>query len=137
MKIKCKSCAFLICLALFGVEIVDAQERAAALIFGNFQKDIYRSVQALPGIANTDFSAKPHIKGGNPDETEVLLDNMPISEPFHLEELFDGAYSIINTEQVRHLKLFTGGFSAKYEVICLSSGLRYSARADSLFTIYK
>jgi len=84
------------------------------LASANFQKDIYRSVQALPGIANTDFSSKPHIKGGNPDETVVLLDNMPIFEPFHLEELFDGAYSIINTEQVRHLKLFTGGFSAKY-----------------------
>ncbi len=80
----------------------------------NFLKDVYRSVQVLPGIANTDFSSKPHIKGGNPDETAVFLDNMPIFEPFHLEELFDGAYSIINTEQVQRLKLFTGGFSAKY-----------------------
>jgi len=91
--------------------ILSAEEILAA---ANFQRDFYRSVQALPGVANTDFSAKPHIKGGHPDETEVLLDHMPISEPFHLEELFDGAYSIINTEQVQRLKLFTGGFSAKY-----------------------
>ncbi|MGH7493704.1 MAG: TonB-dependent receptor domain-containing protein [bacterium] len=80
----------------------------------NFQKDVYRSMQMLPGISNTDFSVKPHIKGGNPDETAVFLDNMPIYEPFHLEDLNDGAYSIISTEQVRHLKLLTGGFSAKY-----------------------
>ncbi len=93
------------------VHVLSSEEILAS---ANFLKDVYRSVQVLPGISNTDFSAKPHIKGGNPDETAVFLDNMPIFEPFHLEELFDGAYGIINTEQVRHLKLLTGGFSAKY-----------------------
>jgi len=32
-----------------------------------FTRDIYRSLQVLPGISNSVWSAKPHIKGGNPD----------------------------------------------------------------------
>ncbi|MCH8021458.1 carboxypeptidase-like regulatory domain-containing protein, partial [candidate division KSB1 bacterium] len=31
----------------------------------NFFKDVYRSIQILPGISNTDLSAKPRIKGGH------------------------------------------------------------------------
>lgn len=78
-----------------------------------FSKDVYRSLQVLPGVSNSEWSSKPYIKGGNPDETAILIDNFEIYEPFHLEEI-DGPFSIISSDLVKDMKLITGGFSAKY-----------------------
>ncbi|MBX7150466.1 TonB-dependent receptor [bacterium] len=78
-----------------------------------FSKDVYRSLQVLPGVSNSEWSSKPYIKGGNPDETSILIDNFEIYEPFHLEEI-DGPFSIISSDLVKDMKLITGGFSAKY-----------------------
>ncbi len=78
-----------------------------------FINDIYSSMRVLPGVESTDFRARPTIKGGHPNETAILLDNMEILEPYHLYEL-DGPAGIINSEAVRDIKLLTGGFSAKY-----------------------
>ena len=79
----------------------------------NMGKDIYRTLRTLPGVANTDYSAKARIRGGHSDETAVYLDNLLINEPFHLEEV-DGSFSIFNTDYVDELTLLTGGFSSKY-----------------------
>lgn len=79
----------------------------------NMSKDIYRTLRALPGVANNDYSAKARIRGGHSDETGVYLDHFLINEAFHLEEL-DGSFSIFNTDYVDELTVLTGGFSAKY-----------------------
>lgn len=80
---------------------------------GIFSKDVYRSLQTVPGVSNSEWSSKPHIKGGNPDEMAVLIDNLEIYEPFHLEEI-DGPYSVISSDLVKDMKLITGGFAPKY-----------------------
>ncbi|HYF67252.1 MAG TPA: TonB-dependent receptor [Ohtaekwangia sp.] len=79
----------------------------------NMGKDIYRTLRALPGIANNDFSAKARIRGGHSDESAVYLDHLLINEPFHLEEV-DGSFSIFNTDYVDELTVLTGGFSAQF-----------------------
>ncbi|NIR48115.1 TonB-dependent receptor [candidate division KSB1 bacterium] len=79
----------------------------------NFAKDIYRSMPIFPGISNTEFSARPSIKGGHPDETAMILDGMVLLEPYHIED-FDGPFGLINTDIVHNVKVATGGFSAKY-----------------------
>ena len=79
----------------------------------NMGKDIYRTLRALPGIANNDFSAKARVRGGHSDETAVYLDNFLINEAFHLDEV-DGTFSIFNTDYIDELKVLTGGFSARY-----------------------
>ena len=78
-----------------------------------FSKDVYRSLQVVPGVSNSEWSSKPHIKGGNPDEMAVIIDNLEIYEPFHLEEI-DGPYSVISSDLVKDMKLITGGFAPKY-----------------------
>lgn len=45
---------------------------------GIFSKDVYRSLQVVPGVSNSEWSSKPHIKGGNPDEMAVIIDNLEI-----------------------------------------------------------
>ncbi len=78
-----------------------------------FTRDIYRSLQILPGISHNEWSSKPHIKGGNPDETAVILDNLEIFEPFHLDEL-DGPFSLIGSDLVDEMTVLTGGFSSRH-----------------------
>ncbi len=80
---------------------------------GVFSKDVYRTLQTVPGISSSEWSSKPHIKGGNPDETAVIIDNLEIYEPFHLEEI-DGPYSVISSDLVKDMKVITGGFAPKY-----------------------
>jgi hypothetical protein len=79
----------------------------------NMGKDIYRTLRALPGIANNDFSAKARIRGGHSDETAVYLDNFLINDAFHLDEV-DGSFSIFNTDYIDELKVLTGGYNARY-----------------------
>ncbi|MEJ7643798.1 MAG: TonB-dependent receptor [Chryseolinea sp.] len=79
----------------------------------NLAKDIYRTLRAVPGIANSDFSAKARIRGGHSDETAVYLDNFLINEPFHLEEV-DGSFSIFNSDYIDEMTVLTGSFSPKY-----------------------
>lgn len=79
----------------------------------NLGKDIYRTMRALPGIANNDYSAKARIRGGHSDESAVYLDNFLINDAFHLEEV-DGSFSIFNTDYIDELKVLTGGFNARY-----------------------
>jgi outer membrane receptor for ferrienterochelin and colicin len=79
----------------------------------NAGKDIYRTLKALPGIANNDYSAKARIRGGHSEETGVYLDHFLINEPFHLEEV-DGSFSIFNTDYIEELNVLMGGFSARY-----------------------
>jgi hypothetical protein len=80
---------------------------------GIFTKDVYRSLQVVPGVSNSEWSSKPHIKGGSPDETAVLIDNLEIYEPFHLDEI-DGPFSVINSDLVKDMKMLTGGFAPKF-----------------------
>ena len=102
--------------SVFEISTIEAPlilSKAEILHSPNIGKDIYRTLRALPGVANNDFSAKARIRGGHSDETAVYLDNLLINDPFHLEEV-DGSFSIFNTDYVNELTLLTGGFSAKY-----------------------
>lgn len=79
----------------------------------NFAKDVCRTLRTLPGVGNSDFSAKPRIRGGHSEETAIYLDNFQINEPFHLEEV-DGTFSIFNTDYIERIKVLPGAFPARY-----------------------
>ncbi len=79
----------------------------------NFGKDVFRSLQVIPSIASTDWSSRLHVRGGNPDETAFLLDNMVLHDPYHLDEL-DGPFGVVNTEIIKDIAVVPGGHSARY-----------------------
>jgi len=104
-----------------GIIQISSKEAAANILTSrevlsspNFIKDINRSIQVLPSVVSTDVRARPNIRGGNPDETAVFLDNMELLEPYHLIDSYDGPSGLVNTEVAKDIKLITGGFSAKY-----------------------
>jgi hypothetical protein len=75
------------------------------------QDDVFRSLQALPGIVSTsDFSTNLYVRGGNADQNLVLLDGASIYNPGHLA----GVFSVFDPDAINSIELLTGGFPAEF-----------------------
>ncbi|MCS6917828.1 MAG: TonB-dependent receptor [Chitinophagales bacterium] len=73
--------------------------------------DLAQYLQVLPGVIFTgDQGGELYIRGGSPIQNKVLLDGMTIYNPFHSIGLF----SVFETDIIRSVNVFTGGFSAEY-----------------------
>ena len=75
------------------------------------ESDVLRAVALLPGVsARNDYSAGFNVRGGESDQNLILLDGIPIYNPFHL----GGLFGTFIDEAVGGIDLQTGGFSAAY-----------------------
>ena len=75
------------------------------------ETDILRSLHLLPGIqAASDISSGLYIRGGGPDQTLILLDQMPLYNPSHAF----GFFSTFNSDAIRDMSLHKGAYPAKY-----------------------
>lgn len=75
------------------------------------ESDLAQYLQVIPGVIFTgDQGGELYIRGGSPIQNKVLLDGMTIYNPFHSIGLF----SVFETDIIRSVNLFTGGFSAEY-----------------------
>jgi TonB-dependent receptor-like protein/carboxypeptidase family protein len=75
--------------------------------------DLQRSFVRLPGAAGGDKSASVSVRGGDRDETQLLLDGLEIDEPFHLKDFLSFS-GIVDSQAVGSLKYFSGGYPAEY-----------------------
>jgi len=75
------------------------------------EPDVLRTVQLLPGVlARNDYTAGYNVRGGESDQNLVLLDGIPVYNPFHL----GGLFGTFLDETVADVNLLTGGFPASY-----------------------
>ncbi len=75
------------------------------------QSDVFRSAQLLPGVkAASDFSSRLYIRGGSSDQTLILLDQTKVYNPSH----FFGFFSTFNPDAIKNVRLYKGGYPAKY-----------------------
>ncbi len=75
------------------------------------EADIAQYLQVIPGIISTgDQGGQIYIRGGSPIQNKILLDGLTIFNPFHSI----GFFSVFETEMVRNVDVYTGGFSAEY-----------------------
>ena len=75
------------------------------------EADLFRTIQSLPGvITQSDFSSALYIRGGNPSENIILLDDVRIYNPYHL----GGVFSTFNTDAIKSVDISLGGFPARY-----------------------
>lgn len=73
--------------------------------------DIAQYLPVLPGIIFTgDQGGQLYIRGGSPVQNKILLDGMTIYNPFHSI----GFYSVFETEAIKSVDVYTGGFNAEY-----------------------
>src|SRR5437868_9105432 len=94
-----------------GVTKRELSKNELKLIPGLAEADVLRAIEALPGVVSTsDFSSAYNVRGGSADENLILLDGIPIYNPFHL----GGMFSIFNSDLVERAELLAGGFPAEY-----------------------
>jgi TonB-dependent receptor-like protein len=90
---------------------VSITERALAAAPQFVEPDVLRSVQTLPGVAaRSDYVAGFNLRGGEADQTLVLLDGYPIYSPFHL----GGVFSTFIDAAVDRVDLRTGSMPAEF-----------------------
>ena len=88
---------------------------------GLAEPDVMRAIEVLPGVISTsDFSSAFNVRGGSADQNLILLDGIPIYNPFHL----GGLFSVFNADMVARAELLSGGFPAQY-----------GGRASSVLTV--
>ena len=75
------------------------------------ETDLLRSLQLLPGIqAASDISSGLYIRGGGPDQTLILLDQIPLYNPTHAF----GFFSTFNPDAIKDMSLHKGAYPAQY-----------------------
>ncbi len=93
-----------------GVKRIDRQDISKVPTPG-VDGDLATYLQTVPGVVSTgDRGGNLFIRGGTPDQNQVLVDNLFIVKPFHISNLF----SSFPEEVIQNVDLFAGGFDAEY-----------------------
>ncbi len=75
------------------------------------EKDIFRSLQMLPGISATnETSSGLFVRGGTPDQNLILFDGFTV---YHVDHFY-GFFSAFNANAVKDIQFYKGGFEPKY-----------------------
>ena len=77
-------------------------------------EDLFRSLHTLPGVvARADFASQFYVRGGSPDQNLIVVDRVPVFNPYRLK-LLGGPVSMFNPDMVDRVALLPGGFPARY-----------------------
>jgi hypothetical protein len=75
------------------------------------EKDILKTIQLLPGVTPAgEGNAGFYVRGGGVDQNLILLDEAPVYNPSHLL----GFFSTFNSDAIKDVTLYKGGFPAEY-----------------------
>ena len=76
--------------------------------------DLFRALQAFPGVAAQGDGAGLFVRGGEARETTVLLDGAPVFYPYAYASPNGGSFGTVRPFLAAGTALSTGGFSAQY-----------------------
>ena len=75
------------------------------------EADLLRSLQLLPGVQSaSDYSSGLYVRGGGPDQTGILLDQIRLYNPSHAF----GIFSTFNSDAIKDVTLYKGAYPAQY-----------------------
>jgi hypothetical protein len=93
-----------------GREVKIKVEKIPALP-GFTEKEVYRSVQLLPGISNSNESAGDlNIRGGSRDQTQIIWDGISVYSTGH----YFGMISLFSPELVENMRVWRGQADASF-----------------------
>jgi len=72
-----------------------------------------RALQRLPGTAMNGYSSLGAVRGGEANETSIILDGLRLYEPFHLKN-FLSPVSLLDSRIIEGIEFHAGGFPAIY-----------------------
>jgi hypothetical protein len=86
------------------------QIKSMPALFG--EPDVLRALQSLPGISSgKEGTSGLFVRGGSPDQNLFLLDDVPLYYVNHL----GGFISTFDPDALKSVKVYKGGFPAKYQ----------------------
>ncbi len=89
--------------------ITTKQAKVLPSLFG--EVDIIKTLQLKPGVSTSgEGSAGIVVRGGGPDQNLIILDEAIVYNPNHLF----GFFSTFNSDAVKDVQLYKGGFPAEY-----------------------
>ena len=71
-----------------------------------------RALHRLPGAA-AGVSAQAHVRGGELNETAVVLNGQRLLDPFHIRD-YQSMFSAIDARAIDGMEVYTGGFPVRY-----------------------
>ena len=75
------------------------------------EPDLLRSLQLLPGVQTaSDFSSGLYVRGGGPDQTGIMLDQVRLYNPSHAF----GFFSTFNPDAIKDVTFYKGAYPAQY-----------------------
>ncbi len=75
------------------------------------EKDILRGFQLMPGVsASNESSSGMYVRGGTPDQNLILYDGFTV---YYVDHMY-GFYSAFNSNAIKDVQLYKGGFDSKY-----------------------
>jgi len=90
-------------------QLTMAQAKLMPALFG--EVDILKTLQLKPGVqSGGEGSAGLYVRGGGPDQNLFLLDGATVYNASHLF----GFFSVFNSDAVRSVDLYKGGFPAQF-----------------------
>jgi outer membrane receptor protein involved in Fe transport len=78
----------------------------------DFGDDPLRALHRLPGAA-AGVSAQAHLRGGDLNETAVVLNGQRLLDPFHMRD-YRNMFSAIDVRAIDGMDVYTGGFPVRY-----------------------
>lgn len=75
------------------------------------ESDVLKVMQLMPGVkGGTEGTSGIYVRGGSPEQNLFLLDGVPVYNANHLL----GFFSVFNPDALKSVKLYKGGFPARY-----------------------
>ena len=92
------------------VRIVDGKKISEMPSVGS-EPDLVQYLQTLPGVVfSGDQGGQLYIRGGSPVMNKIMLDGLPIYNPFHSIGLF----SVFDVDLIKDAEVYTSGFGAEH-----------------------
>jgi len=91
--------------------VVRLEPRQIATLPSLGERDIFRTMQLLPGVSGTnETSSGLYVRGGTPSQTLVAYDGFTV---YHVDHLF-GYYSAFNMDALEDVELRKGAYEARF-----------------------
>ena len=72
-------------------------------------------IKSLPGVAsNNELSSQYMVRGGNFDENLIYVNGMEVYRPFLVRSGQQEGLSFVNSQMVKNIEFYAGGFESKY-----------------------
>ena len=93
-----------------GLDVLDVEQMKLMPSLGG-EADLMRSLYQIAGVqTGADGVGGLHIRGGNLDQNLILMDGVPLYNAMHAL----GIFSVFNTDAIRKVNLYKGGFPARF-----------------------